>query len=124
MVGERGDRMRALFSAGVVWLRVGNGAGAADRLSQLTHKLAKRLHEDVMKGAVDAPEVGESGESYVNKIVSQQKLRCLVVADDVWEAGVVQKLRVTGMWVLLTTRFCEMVEPQERVVRDVFARHM
>eukprot|EP00752_Nemacystus_decipiens_P003122 g2891.t1 len=118
MVGERGDRVRALFSHGVVWLRVGKGAVAADRLPCLMLKLAKRLHQDVMKGGVDAPEVGEDGGSYVNKILSQEKLKCLVVADDVWENEVVEKLRATGMWVLLTTRFPEFVEPQERVVMD------
>lgn len=41
-----------------------------------------------------------------------------MVADDVWEASVVQKLRETGMWVFLTTRFPEMVEPTERVFMD------
>lgn len=57
MVGERGpirprvgetedqararmDRVRALFPDGVVWLRVGKGAGAADRLLHLMRMLA------------------------------------------------------------------------------------
>ncbi|CAN0449696.1 unnamed protein product, partial [Ectocarpus sp. 12 AP-2014] len=93
MVGERGDRVRALFPHGVVWLRVGKGAGAGDRLHRLMHELAKRLYEEVMGRRVDAPELGEDGGSYVNKIVSQEELKCLVVADDVWEAAVVEKLR-------------------------------
>eukprot|EP00752_Nemacystus_decipiens_P007264 g6502.t1 len=118
MVGERGDRVRALFPNGVVWLRVGKRAGAADRLPRLMLKLAKRVHKDVMKGCVDAPEAGEDGASYAKKILSQEGLECLVVADDVWEYEVVEKLRETGMWVLLTTRFPEFVEPQERVVMD------
>eukprot|EP00752_Nemacystus_decipiens_P007557 g6751.t1 len=118
MVGERGVRVRELFPHGVVWLPVGKGEGAADRLPSLMLTLAKRLHEDVMKKTVDAPGMGEDGGSYVRKIVSQELLRCLVVADNVWEASVVQKLRETGMWVLLTTRFREMVEPSERVVMD------
>ncbi|CAN0399518.1 unnamed protein product [Ectocarpus sp. 12 AP-2014] len=135
MVGERGpirplagetedqartrlDRVRALFPGGVVWLRVGKGQGAADRLPSLMLKLAKRVHEDVMDEGVDPPAAREDGESYVKKIASQESLRCLVVADDVWEPSVVEKLRKTGMWVLLTTRFPEMVEPNERVVMD------
>ena len=118
MVGERGDRVRALFPRGVVWLRVGKGAGAADRLPRLMLKLAKRLHRDVMKEGVAAPEAGEDGGSYVEKIVSQEELKCLVVADDVWESEVVDKLRETGMWVLLTTRFPEFVEPEKSVVMD------
>ncbi|CAN0553487.1 unnamed protein product, partial [Ectocarpus sp. 12 AP-2014] len=112
------DRVRARFSDGVVWLRVGKGAGAADRVPDLMCKLAKALHEDVFKSRVDAPEVGEDGESYVKKIVELTKKRCLVVADDVWEKEVVEKLRETGMWVLLTTRFPVMVEPGERVFVD------
>ncbi|CAM9091318.1 unnamed protein product, partial [Laminaria digitata] len=112
------DRVRARFSDGVVWLRVGKGAGGADRLPPLMRKLAKTLHEHVMKSHVDAPEVGEEGESYVKKIVELTKKRCLVVADDVWEEEVVEKLRETGMWVLLTTRFPVMVKPGERVFVD------
>ena len=118
MVGERGDQVRVLFSDGVVWLRVGKGAGAADRLPRLMLKLAKRLHQDVMEERVAAPEAGEDGGSYVEKIVSQEKLKCLVVADDVCEAKVVEKLRATGMWVLLTTRFSEFVEDEKRVIMD------
>lgn len=40
-----------------------------------------------------------------------------MVADDVWEE-VVEKLRNTGTWVLLTTRNASMVHPDERVVED------
>lgn len=98
------DRLRARFSDGVIWLRVGKGAGAADRVPVLMLKFAKELHEDVMKSHVDPPEMGEVGESYVKKIVEQESLRLLVVADDVWEEEVVEKLRETGMWVLMTTR--------------------
>lgn len=135
MVGERGpirprageteeqartrlDRVRALFPDGVVWLRVGKGKGGADGLPSLMLNLAKRLHEDVLELSVGAPAVGEDGESYVKKILSQESLRCLVVADDVWDAEMVRKLRNTVMWVLLTTRFPEMVQPNERVVVD------
>ncbi|CAN0179829.1 unnamed protein product [Scytosiphon promiscuus] len=116
MVGERGDRLRALFPDGVVWLRVGKGAGESDRLRRLLFKVAKRINE--MVTCVDAPKVGEDGGSYVKKIVSQEKLKCLVVADDVWEKEVVESLRATGMWVLLTTRLPDMVAPEESVVID------
>lgn len=81
-------------------------------------KLAKRFRQDVMKEGVAAPEAGEDGGSYVNKIVSHEKLKCLVVADDVWENEVVEKLRETGMWVLLTIRFRELVGPEKLVVMD------
>lgn len=75
-----------------------------------------------MHKRADPPAVGENGESYVKKIVSQESLRCLVVADDVWEAEVVEKLRKMGMWVLLTTRQPSMVGDNERVVVDELAQ--
>eukprot|EP00752_Nemacystus_decipiens_P003237 g2995.t1 len=112
------SRVRALFPHGVVWLRVGKGEGAADRLPSLMFSLAQALYKNVMGKGVNPPAVGENGESYVKKVVSQESLRCLVVADDVWEAQVMEKLRETGMWVLLTTRVAEVVEPNERVVVD------
>ena len=135
MVGERGpvrpeagetegqararlDRVRALFPDGVVWLRVGKGQGSAHRLPALMLKLAIRVREDILNESVEAPAVGEGGESYVKKIMSQESLRCLVVADDVWEKEVVDKLRNTGMWVLLTTRTAFGVQPHERVIMD------
>lgn len=70
------DCLRAHFSDGVVWLQVGMGEGATDRLPTLMRKLAKALHEDVMKSHVDAPTLGEAGESYVKRIVEQESLRC------------------------------------------------
>ncbi|CAM9976496.1 unnamed protein product [Ectocarpus sp. 13 AM-2016] len=122
-VGETEDhartrllRLRARFSDGVIWLRVGKGEGAADRLPRLMLNLAKRVGK-MIEGVRD-PETGEAGESYVKKIVELKRKRCLVVADDVWEAEVVEKLRETGMWVLLTTRFSKMVEPCEQVFID------
>eukprot|EP00752_Nemacystus_decipiens_P006434 g5796.t1 len=115
---DRLERMRARFSDGVVYLRVGKGEGAADRLPDLMRKLAKALHEDVMKKIVGAPKAGEKGESYVKKMLTQKKKRCLVVADDVWEPQVIAKLKETGMFVLLTTRFPEIVEPDEVVDVD------
>eukprot|EP00903_Cladosiphon_okamuranus_P021654 g19908.t1 len=119
MVGERGERVRALFADGVVWLSVGNGAGAADRSPRLMLKLAKRLHQ-----GVGPPVAGGDGGSYVKIIVSQEELKCLVVAYDVWEGEVVQALREAGMWVLLTTRPESMVdvEPNERVVVDTLTK--
>ncbi len=113
------NRVRALFPDGVVWLRVGKGEGLPDRLPPLMLKLAQALHKDVLKMCVRGPGVGEDGESYVKRIVEQKSLRCLVVADDVWESEVVDKLRKTGMWVLLTTRRAEStVGAEQRVVVD------
>lgn len=137
MVGERGplrprsgetedqartrlDRVRALFPDGVVWLRVGKGEGAADRLASLMLTLAKSLC-DAKGNSIDGPTVLDDGQSYIKRIVSQKEQRYLVVADDVWETEVVDNLRKTGMWVLLTTRNASIVEPSERVWMDELA---
>ncbi|CAB1112083.1 unnamed protein product [Ectocarpus sp. CCAP 1310/34] len=98
--------------------RLDRGEGDENRSPSLMHTLAKARYEDVMEKRVDTPAAGEDGESYVNKFVSRESLRYLVVADDVREVEVVEKLRKTGMWVLLTTRIASMVEPNERVLVD------
>ena len=54
----------------------------------------------------------------MKKIASEESMRCLVAADDVWEGQVVQTLRQTGMWVLVTTRLPEMAKPNERGVMN------
>ena len=60
---SRLDRLRALFPDGVVWLGVGKGAGAPDRLPALMRDLAIGLGKVI--GGVGAPEAGEDGGSYV-----------------------------------------------------------
>ncbi|CAN0395888.1 unnamed protein product [Pylaiella littoralis] len=68
-------RLRARFSDGVVWLRVGEGSGDADHLPRLMLELAEGVGK-VIEG-VRAPEMGEAGESYVKKIVELKKKQCL-----------------------------------------------
>ena len=103
----------ALFPDGILWLRVGKGEGAPDRLPALMQRLAEALHEDVLGKRTDAPVAAEDGETYIRNIFSQETLRCLVVTNDVWEAEVVNALRKTGMWEILTTRVALMVEPKK-----------
>lgn len=67
-------------------------------------KLANTFREDVMGKRVAATVADEAGESYVRNVVLQNSLRCVVVAGDVWEEEVTEKLRNTGMWVLLTSK--------------------
>lgn len=106
----RPNRVQALFPDGVLWLRVGEGGGATECLPSLMRTLAQMLYEEVLgKLASDPMAVGGDSTSYIKKAVTvsdggEGGLRCLVVADDVWEAAVVEKLRETGLWVLVTTR--------------------
>ena len=113
------NRAREMFPDGIVWLRVGRGVGTPDRLRELMQDLAKRFYDDVMERAIEAPQLGEDGTSYVRKAITNgnggKGLRCLVVADDVWDAQVVDKLRETGMRVLITTRERSLVDEGMRV---------
>lgn len=95
------------FSDGIVWLTVNNGA--KDRLSSLMWQLATMLHDDILGSTGPVPAgFGDGGVAYIKKRVEKgnggKGYRCLVVADDVWDAEVMVALRETGMWVLATTR--------------------
>ena len=107
------DCVRARFCDGVIWLRVGRGAGSADRLPALMEKFARTVHEEITgcqgyrPGA--SPDTPMDGSAYIQDVMTNcqedgRHLRCLVVADDVWESQVVNELQRTGMSVLLTTR--------------------
>lgn len=48
------SRAREMFADGVMWLRVGEGAGGADRLPTLMRTLAQKLYEEVLDNSVDA----------------------------------------------------------------------
>eukprot|EP00903_Cladosiphon_okamuranus_P018861 g17349.t1 len=66
------------------------------------------VYEDIGRSVGSAP--SESGDSvdYIKQHMEMghggKGLRCLVVADNVWEKEVVSKLRQTGIWVLISTR--------------------
>lgn len=101
------------FSDGIVWLPVNNGA--RDRLSSLMWQLAAMVHDDILGSIGPAPAGGGDGAPYyIKKNIGKGKggegLRCLVVADDVWEPEVIATLRGTGMWVLVTTRYDDMLQ--------------
>ena len=117
------NRAQASFPDGVLWLQVGEDGGRADRLPFLMRTLAKKLHKEVLGNSGDDPAT-VSGDitSYIKKLVAQGKrgeggMSCLVVADDVWEAAVVDKLRQTGLSVLVTTRH-DSVGFDEKVMVD------
>ena len=119
----RSNRVQASFPDGVLWLRVGEGAGSANRLQSLMRTLAKKLCEEVLENSVDDPStVNGDITSFIKYLVTKGQggrgaLCCLVVADDVWEAAVVDELRETGLWVLVTTRH-DSVGFDEKVMVD------
>lgn len=107
MVVARED-VRASFYKGVLWLPVGQGAKG--RLPTLMHRLAKMVYNTVLekscrpplqKTAVVDP---EDGAAYIREVVDEDSRRYLVVADDVWEAEVLEELERAGAWVLYTSR--------------------
>ncbi|CAM9325399.1 unnamed protein product, partial [Sphacelaria rigidula] len=118
---ERLEQIRRHFRDGVLWLRVGRGAGSKRNLPPLMLQLARMVDENVGDvancGSGKIPtnqEGGTATTAYVrNRITSGNNgkgYRCLLVADDVYEPDVVKQLRDTGMRVLLTTRIRELVE--------------
>eukprot|EP00752_Nemacystus_decipiens_P012587 g11147.t1 len=104
----RRDDVRASFHKGVLWLQVGQGAN--DRLAELKHRLAEMVYETVMLKACRPPRKAgidtdpEDGAAYIREVVDDGSRRFLVVADDVWEAKVLEALRKASVWVLYTTR--------------------
>lgn len=107
MVVARKD-VRACFRKGVLWLAVGEGA--KDRLPALMHRLAHMVHDAVLgkhgrpPGMRDIGVEPDDGASYVRQMMGQFSRHLLIVADDVWEAEVLEELRNTGAAVLYTTR--------------------
>lgn len=111
--------VRARFCDGVVWLRVGKGAGSPDRLPEVMRKLAAAVHSEILgcggyrPGA--SPQNPLEGSAYIREALScsgpdgGERKRCLVVADDVWESQVLEELKQTGMSVLVTTRNGQLV---------------
>lgn len=111
----RSSKTREFFSDGIVWLTVNEGA--KERLSLLMNELATTVHEDVLGSVGIGPTAAKDGATYVKKRMKEgqggQGLRCLVVADNVWEAEVITKLREIGMWTVVTTRNQGLVTDEE-----------
>lgn len=107
----RSTEMRETFCDGIIWLPV--NVGAKYRLESLMQQLADMLFEDVGNSVGRRRVRSEDFAAYIKQQIGEghggKGLKCLVVADNVWEAEVVSKLLETGMWVLLSTRSEELV---------------
>ncbi|CAM9267893.1 unnamed protein product [Ectocarpus fasciculatus] len=107
----RSTNARKAFSDGVVWLSVNEGA--KERLPSLMLQLAGAVFEDIGGCVGNRPVAPADGAAYVKQRVEDgndgKGLKCLVVADNVWEPEVVSKLLETGMSVLLSTRDQQLV---------------
>ena len=84
----RNDQLREFFSDGVLWLTVGRGANA----SHVMQQLAVAVHEDVRESVGSLP-TDADGQAYVKRQIVDGSLgggglRCLVVADNVWDEEV------------------------------------
>lgn len=117
--------VREAFSDGIVWLAVNEGAKR--RLPSLMLQLARMVYQDIEGSAGRYPAATDDGVECVKRCMQRghggKGLRCLVVADNVWEEEVVSKLLRTGMSVLVSTRNEELVtEPGEAVRVNQLAR--
>lgn len=106
------EGVRDFFSDGVLWFPVNKDA--KDNLRQLMEKLATMVYENIMGYSGNERGDSEDSASYINEQMSEKDgkpgLKCLLIADNVWEAKVVTELQRTGMWLLVTTR-------EERLVK-------
>eukprot|EP00752_Nemacystus_decipiens_P016753 g14991.t1 len=104
-------KAREAFCDGIFWLPI--NVGAKHRLPSLMQKLATMFFEHVDNSVGHLPIGSEDRAAYIKHRMRKGRdgtgLKCLVVADNVWEPEVVSKLLETGMWVLLSTRDREMV---------------
>ncbi|CAN0161211.1 unnamed protein product [Ectocarpus fasciculatus] len=104
--------VREAFSDGIVWLPVNEGA--QENLPCLMLQLAQMVFEDIGGSVGRRPSGSDDGLTYVKQRVKNghegKGLKCLVVADNVWESDVVAQLLETGMWILLSTRDEELVK--------------
>lgn len=102
----RSTDVRETFSDGIVWLPVNEGA--KERLPSLMLQLARMVHGEIGGSVGRAPSGSDAGATYIKEWIEEghegKGLKCLVVADNVWEEDVVSELVETGMWVLLSTR--------------------
>eukprot|EP00903_Cladosiphon_okamuranus_P014791 g13702.t1 len=107
----RSTKVREVFSDGIVWLTVNEGAPG--RLPSLMLRLARKVYEDIGGSMGRRPAESDDGAAYIKEWTGKGRggtgARCLVVADNVWEKEVVSKLLDTGMWVLLSTRDEQLV---------------
>ncbi|CAM9205126.1 unnamed protein product [Ectocarpus sp. 13 AM-2016] len=104
--------VREAFSDGIVWLPVNEGA--QENLPCLMLQLAQMVFEDIGGSVGRRPSGSDDGLAYIKQQVENghggKGMKCLVVADNVWESDVVSKLLETGMWILLSTRDEELVK--------------
>ena len=66
------------------------------------------VYEDIRGSVGRAPTGSDGGVAYIRQQIGGGQgggpLKCLVVADNVWEEEVVSKLLETGVWILVSTR--------------------
>ena len=100
------SRVQSFFSDGITWLSVDDGA--ADRLPSLMKHLAEMVDKNISERVRQNLVHPDSGTEHIKRYIQQGRqgrgLRCLVVADNVWDSEVVRELRKTGLWILITTR--------------------
>ncbi|CAB1116775.1 unnamed protein product [Ectocarpus sp. CCAP 1310/34] len=111
--------LRERFPDGIVWMRCGQGAADSARLARQMFILATWVHEDVENKLGISPSAAVAAAegtaaAYIKTRMEQgnagRGLKCLVVADDVWEPEVLDMLRQSGMKALITSRDYELTE--------------
>lgn len=111
--------LRERFPDGVVWMRCRRGAADSARLARQMFILATWVHEDVENKLGVSPSAAAAAaegnavayaKARMEQGIAGRGLKCLVVADDVWEPEVLGMLRRSGMKALITSRDCKLAE--------------
>ena len=99
-------RVQSFFTDGIIWLSVDDGA--TDLLPSLMERLAGMVDKNMSERDRQTLVYRDSGTEHIKRYIERgrqgQGLRCLVVADNVWDPEVVRELQKTGMWIIITTR--------------------
>ncbi|CAM9163204.1 unnamed protein product, partial [Sphacelaria rigidula] len=110
----RSKEVLEFFCDGIVWLSI--GVNAKDRLPALIQHVSMSCQSQQGTprevGPAPTPTWSEQLLEYVGDVVDGtrgRKNKCLVVADDVCDGGVVAELQKTGVWILMTTRYLDLV---------------
>lgn len=113
----RSTEVLEFFSDGVLWLSADEGTTNHQQLPPLMQQLVAMAQENIgglLRGENSSPrpDFDDSADAaaFVKEVFGGSSregvrgLRCLVVADNVWEGEVIVRLREVGVWVLVTTR--------------------
>ena len=109
----RDDRVRSSFRHGIFWLRI-NQLGKSN-ITLFLDQLARELAAAPSNLPHHCPyrfDSANEASRHLYAVLNQNKLRCLVVLDNVWHQEVVNTFARTGFHILVSTRHKTVISPR------------